>query len=257
MANHTQQKIGHLADTGERMIPPAQGEVSVVFSRHPFTYQYVRQFVNGKDVLDIGCGTGYGSHILAEHARSVLGLDYDQDAIDYCRTHYRAQNIIFQHADAATLSIKNKFDVAVSFQVIEHMHHVEDFIDRIKSAVKQNGFIIITTPNVKTTNRIRNDNPFHCHEMSYEQFDHLISDKFKSYRILGISHAAPNWIRSIIGMFPFYRRIGLLLKRTSRIKKAAAQVMDLTRYNVFENDVQKNAIDLLAICKNEPDVTCR
>ena len=53
-----------LDDTGERMIPTAEGETSFVFARHRFAYEQARTFVGGKSVLDIGCGTGYGCRIL-------------------------------------------------------------------------------------------------------------------------------------------------------------------------------------------------
>jgi 2-polyprenyl-3-methyl-5-hydroxy-6-metoxy-1,4-benzoquinol methylase len=251
MDNNTQQREIHLNDTGERIIPTKEGEVSVVFSRHQFAYRFALKFASGKDILDVGCGTGYGCSILAERANYVLGLDKDKNAIEYCNAHYSAPNINFRQTDASMLEREREFDVAVSFQVIEHMRNVDDFIDRIKNLVKQNGIIIITTPNVKISQNAETDNPFHLSDMNYEQFERLIDRKFKTYKIFGVAHASQNILRSIIGKFPFYREIGLLLKRNNPLKKVAVQAMNMTKFRVVEDNVAKEAIDLLAVCTND------
>ncbi len=240
-----------LADTGERMIPTAEGEVSLVFSRHQFAYRFAQQFVDGKDVLDIGCGAGYGCKILAERARHVLGIDHDGDAIAYCRNHYGGANLEFRKADATTFDSEDEFDVAVSFQVIEHVRDPGAFVQRMKRAVKHGGVIVITTPNVKIFPRHGAGNPFHLSEMNHEQFTALLSRHFGDYQILGIGYLTRNWLRSLVQRFPLYRKIGLLLKRSSRIKKVAARAMEATKFAVLEEKIAENAIDLLAVCRNE------
>jgi SAM-dependent methyltransferase len=82
-----------LADTGERMIPPSDKEISFVFARHRFAYQYVSQFVKDSAVVDIGCGTGYGCKLLSERARFVCGIDYDFSALSYCKSNFSGKNI--------------------------------------------------------------------------------------------------------------------------------------------------------------------
>ena len=114
------------------MIPTAEGEVSFVFARHRFAYEWARQFVIGKDVLDIGCGTGYGCKILSEQARSVLGVDYSAEAVEFCRKNFTASNIEYLKMDAAQPKLDKQFDVVVSFQVIEHLQHPDKFLDNCK-----------------------------------------------------------------------------------------------------------------------------
>jgi len=234
------------------MIPTAEGEVSLVFSRHQFAYRFARQFVDGKNVLDIGCGTGYGSKILAERAKHVLAIDYDRDAIAYCRTHFGGANLEFRQGEVTKLDSNDEFDVAVSFQVIEHMRDTDDFVQRMKQVVKHGGIILITTPNVKTLPpRQGEHNPFHFSEMNYEQFTSLLSRHFSNYEILGIGYRTRNWLRSIVQRLPLYRKIGLHLKRSSRIKRVAVRAMQATEFAVLEEKIAENAIDLLAVCKND------
>lgn len=250
MSHMPDRPQSHLEDTGERMIPTGEGEVSVVFSRHQFTYRYAQQFAEGKDILDLGCGTGYGSAILAEQADHVVGVDNDAQAIDYCRAHFGGPNVVFEQADATALPMDREFDMAVSFQVIEHVHDAGAFVDLLKMAVKNDGLIMITTPNARSTRQRGKKNPFHFSEMNYSQFRALIASKFGEYKILGIGPARKNTLSRIVELIPFYRSIGLRFKRSSIIKKIAVQAMDLTRNRVIEDDVARQAIDLLAVCTN-------
>ena len=119
-----------LEDTGERILPTEQGEISYVFSRHKFAYAYARQYARAKRVLDVGCGTGYGCKILSEVAQSVVGIDYNAEAISFCREHFSGSNISFMQTDAAKLSFREEFDLAVSFQVIEHMPDLQLFLKK-------------------------------------------------------------------------------------------------------------------------------
>ena len=237
-----------LTDTGERMIPTRPGEVSVVFSRHQFAYQYAHQFATGKEVLDVGCGTGYGCKIFSERATYVLGIDHSAEAIQYCRTHFNAPNIEFQQVDASVGLPNKRFDMVVSFQVIEHLHDVGDFVDRLKHVVKINGLILITTPNVRTVEAAGAGNPFHHNEMNFDQLKRLIGSKFGLYDIIGIGYASPSLLRSMIQKMPLYRCIGLMMKQSSRLKKVATQALDLTHFRIIEDNVARDAIDLLAVC---------
>src|SRR5687768_955101 len=102
-----------LADTGERMIPTRAGEVSVVFEGHLVAYRFAADFADGKDVLDAGCGTGYGVAILAERARHVLGVDREPGAVAYARAQYALPNTEYRELDLDELAtLDGPFDVA-------------------------------------------------------------------------------------------------------------------------------------------------
>jgi 2-polyprenyl-3-methyl-5-hydroxy-6-metoxy-1,4-benzoquinol methylase len=150
--------------------------------------------------------------------------------------------------NAMTLGFNCCFDVAVSFQVIEHMPDVHDFIKQIKQIVKPGGRIFISTPNVPRAKQPHHGNPFHQNEMDYYLFRELMSEEFSSFKILGVVYTSDNPVRSVIQKLPFYRW-GVLLKRSSKIKKLANRALDLTSFRVTETNLGKS-LDLLAICQN-------
>jgi SAM-dependent methyltransferase len=237
-----------LADTGERIIPPSEEEVSFVFARHRFAYQYAAGFVKDCMVVDIGCGTGYGCRMLAEHARFVCGIDYEYHALSYSQRNFGAPNVHYVQMNAIRLGLRRGFDVAVCFQVIEHLSDVDGFLSQLKRIVKPDGRILISTPNVPKDRQARPTSPFHESEMDSDQFGDLIGRNFSDFDILGVVYERRNTLRTAIQKLPFYRW-GLLLKRTSGIKKLANRVMDLTSFRVTDKDLERS-MDLLAVCRN-------
>jgi len=242
------ENFNEIADTGERILPAVDGEISVVFSRHKFAYEYVRQLVAGKSVIDVGCGAGYGCKILAETALSVCGVDYSAEAIAYCQRHFSGPSITYLQMDANALALGRQFDIAVTFQVIEHIPNPGDFIEKLKRVVKPSGTIFITTPNVKKPQGAKDANPFHCSEMDYTRFHQLISNKFSAFEILGVAYASQNRMRSFVGKLPFYKW-GKRLARKSVLKKVATRALDLTSFKIINSNLEKDAADFLAVCQ--------
>jgi len=230
-------------------LPAREGEISIVFSRHKYAYEYVQQFVENRTVIDVGCGTGYRCRIFAEKSRMVYGIDYDKEAVTYCEKNYVAPNIKYIRMDANSLDLDRQFDIAVAFQVIEHMQNLDKFIEQLKRVVKPNGIIFISTPNVRRPQEDKDANPFHFNEMKYTQFQRLISDNFSSYEILGVAYARRNKIRSFVAKLPFYR-LGKKLKRKSGLKKIATRALDLTSFKIINSNVEEESADFLAVCHN-------
>ncbi len=239
-----------LNDTGERMIPAGEGEVSYVFARHKFAYECVRPQVAGKRVLDIGCGTGYGCAILSETASFVQGIDYSAEAISYCNTHYASGAVAFRHLPVEEMTFHHEFDAAVSFQVIEHLADTNRFLSRVSDAVRPGGIIFLTTPNVRRPEQGTSDNPFHQNEMNYEQLRTFLSNHFSSFELLGIGYRSSSALRTFLQSTPFYR-LGKYLNRGNPIKKIADSAMHLTSFSVLRANVARDAIDLFAICTND------
>src|SRR5690242_564830 len=105
--------------TGERFVPTETGEIR---HEHLHRYAWCSRLVAGKDVLDIACGEGYGSAMLARHARSVTGVDIAQSAVQHAAERYGGTpGLQFTCGDAAQIPLGDQsVDVVVSFETIEH-----------------------------------------------------------------------------------------------------------------------------------------
>ena len=157
-------------------------------------YEFAAQYCEGKDVLDIACGTGYGSTILLQQgkAQSVLGVDVDQDAVAYARDHYQLPGLRFEVGDlTGDLShIKDRFDLIVSLETIEHVHDQRTAVTQYAKLLKPDGILILSTPN-----RLLNSpglkaggqpsNRHHIREFTRREIQSLLSQQFEIKSFFG------------------------------------------------------------------------
>ena len=238
-----------LQDSGERMIPPQEGEISVVFEHHKFTYDVTAERCADKDVLDVGCGTGYGADILANHARTVTGIDYHIPALKYSEKSYSAENTAYSGMEAVSLAFKDDcFDIATSFQVIEHISDVHKFLKELKRVVKPGGLIFISTPNVSDKAKKSSNNSFHVNEMSYYDLKQLLTSEFNSFEIEGQTYSSGGVLKTMIRKLPLYNW-GAMLKRNNKFKKYVSKILGLTSYTSTIKGAA-TSMDLYAICNN-------
>ena len=116
---------------------------------HIAKYVFAAQFVEGKVVLDISCGIGYGSSDLMNKApKVVIGGDNSVKAIEYKRLHYPKDELHFLCLEAQQMPFRdNSFDIAVSLETIERLERYEDFLKECNRKVKEGGIFIRSTPN--------------------------------------------------------------------------------------------------------------
>lgn len=169
-----------LENTGERFLPGA-GNAAEMSYDHIARYRLVERYVAGKEMVDMGCGAGYGSNSLARLAKSVSGVDLSDEAIGYARNRYHAPNLEYQIGDVTKLSFENdSFEAAVSFEVIEHLPRPEDLAVEAKRILKEDGIFIVSTPDKQTYSNDRNSvNPFHVKEMYEEEFREILERHFE------------------------------------------------------------------------------
>jgi GT2 family glycosyltransferase/glycosyltransferase involved in cell wall biosynthesis/SAM-dependent methyltransferase len=190
--------------TGERVIP---GKVDAdLFNEHFARYLYARQFCVGQKVLDTGCGVGYGTSHLAEVASQVLGIDNEPQAIRYACLHYAHPNAKYIVGDCQRLPLPSQtFDLATSFELIEHLTDAAQYLGEIRRVLKSDGTFVVSTPNRPVYNEHLDDiaNPFHVREWDLEEFVSLLEEHFSHVEVLGERHVSAVGIigsRSIPGM---------------------------------------------------------
>lgn len=162
--------------TGERMVP-GKVDAQLLFE-HVSRYQFALDYADGKDVLDVACGTGYGCYILASKARSVIGVDISNAAVEFASENYSQENIEFKQADALNLPLRDdQFDLVVAFEIMEHLHVPTGLFYESNRVTKSGGIIIISTPN-KEFFKSSVDNPFHVIDYGADEFSRCIEDFF-------------------------------------------------------------------------------
>lgn len=176
--NSARQRSSDMEFTGERFIP-GQTDIELEIE-HLNRYQFARQFVLNKIVLDAACGEGYGSNLLARDAAEVYGIDISEESIIHARNKYENKRITFQVASVCELPFAtDTFDVIVSFETLEHIDEVSQlkFIQEICRVLKKDGILVISTPNHRIYKR-RGENHFHVRELEYREFKTLLEEKF-------------------------------------------------------------------------------
>ena len=184
--------------TGERFIPSEQGRIRL---EHYHRYAAVLDIVDKKNVLDVACGEGYGSSILAGVARSVVGVDISTQAVEHASQMYKSKNLKFCQGSAFALDFGDaSFDVVVSFETIEHLLEQAEMLAEIRRVLHPDGVLIISSPNRPVYSAERGDqNEFHVKELDFNEFDHLLKDQFPAVRYFGQRILLGSVIQSLEG----------------------------------------------------------
>jgi SAM-dependent methyltransferase len=180
---------GALPLTGERTIP-GLAEENYWFRRHEVVYQRLRDRCAGLDVLEAGCGEGYGADLIADVARRVVALDYDEATVTHVRARYPRVDV--RHGNLAQLPLPDgSVDVVVNFQVIEHLWDQPQFVAECLRVLRPSGLLLMSTPN-RVTFTPGSDtpiNPFHTRELNARELTELLeSAGFALEAMAGVFH---------------------------------------------------------------------
>ena len=166
---------------GERFIP---GSGVGIAYEHWARYALAGGVVSGLDVLDVGCGEGYGAAWLSRTAKSVRAFDLDDAAVEHARKRYADKGVHFDIAGVREFFAKAtpaSFDAVVAFELIEHLEppDQEFLLEGIRRVLRPAGFALISTPDkLLYTDRTLRTNPFHVREYYRDEFKAALARHF-------------------------------------------------------------------------------
>jgi SAM-dependent methyltransferase len=175
--------------TGERTLPDVPEE-NYWFRRHLVVYEWIAAREHGRRVVDLACGEGYGSAVLARTAASVVGVDANPEAHEHARLKYARGPVRFERDMVETW--RGDVDCVVFLQTIEHVQDPDAVMARVRHLAGPGGVVYVSTPNVLTLappGAERSDNPWHVREYRPEEFRGLCERHFAGVELLGLFHA--------------------------------------------------------------------
>jgi 2-polyprenyl-3-methyl-5-hydroxy-6-metoxy-1,4-benzoquinol methylase len=183
---HQPEGVPPLELTGERTLPDVPAE-NYWFRRHLAVYEWIAGHSAGLDVVDMACGEGYGTDVLARRARRVTGVDANPEAHEHARAKYTRPGVRFVR-DLIETYIE-PCDAVVFLQTIEHVKEPEQVLAHFKAMAAT---VYISTPNVLTLappGAEKSDNPWHLREYRARDFRALCERVFDRVELYGLFHA--------------------------------------------------------------------
>jgi cyclopropane fatty-acyl-phospholipid synthase-like methyltransferase len=148
---------------------------------HYQRYQFFLDEIKNKTVLDVACGSGYGSFEMAGMAKSVTGIDIAEEAISFAKKQYQKNNLEFKILPCERIDeLSHQYDVVISFETIEHLSNPTSFLEKIHHILTPHGLLIISFPNKHRHSALEwgQKNPFHLSELYFEEYLQLIENWF-------------------------------------------------------------------------------
>jgi 2-polyprenyl-3-methyl-5-hydroxy-6-metoxy-1,4-benzoquinol methylase len=160
------------------------------YRRHLAVYEWIAARCAGLEVVDMACGEGYGTDVLARRARSVTGVDANPEAHEHARLKYTRPGVSFERDLIETYT--RECDAVVFLQTIEHVERPEEVLRHFRSMLRPGGTAYVSTPNLLTLappGASKSDNPWHLREYRVEEFRALCASAFASFELYGLFHA--------------------------------------------------------------------
>ena len=196
--------MNDLPFTGERFIPGTPGEIWV---EHWHRYHFAARWCAGKRVLDVACGEGYGSALLARGAAHVTGVDISPEAIEHAKKSYAVlANAQFVCAPCTALPLADaSVDVAVTFETLEHISEQDEFLGELARVLAPDGVLVLSCPNkLEYSDKRGFANEFHVKELYRDELATLVGARFAHLAWYGqrpsfFSVIAPEGARESVG----------------------------------------------------------
>ena len=201
-----------LALTGERTLPDVPAE-NYWYRRHLAVYEWIAERCRGLDVVDMACGEGYGTAVLARRAALVTGVDANPEAHEHARLKYSRPGVRFVRELVETYA--EPCHAVVFLQTIEHVEDPRAVLGHLRGMLRPGGTAYVSTPNVLTLapeGAERSENPWHVREYRAEELRALCESCFEHVELLGLFHARKLRLHELalmLGWDSLHPRLGL------------------------------------------------
>jgi len=157
---------------GERQFPLTLDQIK---GAHLNRYVWARDIVSDRDdVIDAGCGVGYGSTVLAERVASVVGMDVSLETVSLAKHYWKHPKVRFLHRELHGFTSAASFSSVVAFEVIEHLVLPELFLLRVRKEIGPGGTIFISSPNSNVKAHSVAKNPFHIRHYTAQELRQML-----------------------------------------------------------------------------------
>lgn len=206
------------------------GRLSPYWGEHAARYVLAREFVNGKSVLDIACGTGFGLGLMKDAASGIVGVDVDLTAARTAAVECGSNSSVLLANGLALPFVDGSFDVITSFETLEHLNERAAFLAELKRVLRPDGMLVLSTPNANYTKPVngRPSNPFHVHEYTPEELRAELREYYDIEQFVG------QQLRNDFGIPPFYDA----QLRLSRDLKTRARLVGWKVFNKLPLDLR-------------------
>ena len=231
--------------TGERTLPDVPEE-NYWYRRHVAVYEWIAERCAGLRVVDLACGEGYGSELLARRAAEVIGVDANPEAFEHARARYRRPNLRFERG--LVEDFEEDVDAVVFLQTIEHIHEPDKLVETI-SGIAPNAYI--STPNRLTLappGAEKSDNPWHLREYDASEYRELLEPHFASVELLGLFHARKLRAHELV-IRAGWDRIHPALHLTKPFYDRFIPAISSSDFRLQTGDLDR-ALDFLAVCRS-------
>lgn len=245
---------------GERLVPD-DPRLRNLLVEDLSKFQFASRYVEGRSVLDAGCGAGQGSaHLAGKGARYVVGLDLSFAAVAYARGRYVAEggarNLAFAEMNATHLAFRDGFfEVVTSIEVVEHLADPQRYLAELRRVLAHDGVLVLSTPNKRISSPTPGSLwPHHVREFHLYELRELLGSGFSQVEMWGLSipvydqHPARRFVHLIAPLVKPILPLGLRTRLLPTLQSMIKPHLTLDDIQISQHQVDR-APTLMAVCR--------
>jgi SAM-dependent methyltransferase len=163
----------------ERLVPDdlASGDATGLetLALHIERYEFAARRLPSGRLLDVGCGVGYGTALLAERsgvAARAIGVDISPEAIAYAQERYGRSQVEFRIGNVLTFEDVAEFEGIVALEIAEHVEEPKALVEHLTTLLRPGGVLVASVPTTPSMDL----NPHHRHDFTERSFRGLFNE---------------------------------------------------------------------------------